>query len=369
MNFKKNNVAIIQIEGFHEEVLPSCIYYLNALGISPSVFVNVLCEKRGNIFNSLYGELDFSINYLPLESENDLNKLKKILLSEKFEVLLATTFQRDKVGELVSQVGLPFIGIVHNPKIFFQQEKCIKALNQLPSTLLTLGRHVTAFMILHKREFFGRVRTISGGYWGSLDVADIKIDLGKKIFAVPGYVSFRNRNYSLLLDISKELKKDTNYKNIMFYILGGGNDRKKLEHQFKKSGNAEHIQFAKVDPETGFVKYDEYIMRLRESHFLLPLFPNELGDYRNYKISSVITTALGFGIPVLQDHWTEEVYRLPNPPYADSLSLSVSKAMALNNDDYMALRIKYGELRLDELRRSIHEFSKSLNSIGLKTKY
>ncbi len=355
--------AIVQLEAVHEEIIPSIVRALNSLDIVPDVFINQRCKfLRGDIFNEL-PDLELNLNYISVEGRQDWITLSDRLKSSKLDCVILSTYQREGIAAWAAGLDLPIIGFVHNAHMFLNAPQCLKSFQQNKTQLLTLAPHVCAY--LNQRtsfELIDRTGVLESIYWGeklpsqsSPESTDNSLNV-----AIPGGVSFKSRSFQLLIDVLSEPKAWN--RPLKFHVLGGGADRKTLEQLIKERNLSDFMYCAPLG-ENDRVMYDDYISGLQNSHILHPLAPLAFGPYREYKITSAIPTAVGFGLPVILDRWTARVYRAPSIETDVDLAASIQMLSNLTDELLLRARDSIVEYRKDMLARNTFELARILSNI------
>lgn len=356
----KRKCAIFQFEGVHEEVVPSLVHSLNSNGFSPDVFLSARCKSRGDLFETLNG-LDCKIEYPEIESRKAWQDLKTIAANGGYEFIVMSTFQRESVANWAMDTGLPIYGVVHNAQMFLGCDACMTALGSGQAKLICLAPHVAAF--LNQRldlKHVDDVAVVQSVYWGDLGPKQDAGQSDARLIAIPGGVNFKTRGYDDLLQCLKQSKPRTqDGKTIRFAILGGGADRDKLEQIVTEEKLEEHFLFAPLG-HAKRVLYDDYINILRRSDVLLPLAPLAFAPYREHKITSAIPTAIGFGLPLVLDRWTQRVYQTPAIESDAEIAATIETCAVTSQTNLVQAAERMRELRTEILERNAAEFDRLL---------
>ncbi|MDJ0554514.1 MAG: FkbM family methyltransferase [Microcoleaceae cyanobacterium MO_207.B10] len=356
---KYRRCAIFQFEAVHEAVIPTLVYVFNQNGYIPHIYINARCEsQRGDIFSQM-SALDFELYYWKIDNRQDWEELTEKARHQDIEFICLSTFQSDGIAKWADQVGKPIIGVIHNVNLFLASEHCHKVFASGKLQVLTLGHHVAVF--LHQRidkELTDRVGVIEPVFWGG-NFGENRTSLNQeKIVAIPGGVNFKTREYSTLLAVLEDqgLRKDIN--GLVFKVLGGGSDRTILEQEVAERGLESHILFAPLSP-SGMVLYKDYFTALQSATFLYPLAPLSFYHYREHKITSAITTALGFNLPIVLDRWTARTYRVPALVSDATVAASVACLVAVEETEITAKR----QAMIDYYHASLMEGTEELKRI------
>lgn len=297
------------MNGVHEEIVPSLIHAVGD-GALVDVFVNARCrDKRGDIF-AHSPNFGARIRYVPIEGSQDWTDLAATLDAGSYDLLVFSTLQTDSFANFARARGKPILGVVHNLRMFQQSDPCKGLLDDGILMPLTLAPHVAmAFHAATGGAHIDRIGVVEPVVWQ--DGAAAASSDGRRHVAIPGGVQFRNRAFEeLVTTLAGGLAADLARADIALQVLGGGADRAALERMVTDRDLGEVITFA-ARGESEMVEYDTYLAALRQAWALYPLLPVHALPYRQFKITSAIPTALGFGLPFVLDRWTHQVYRSP----------------------------------------------------------
>lgn len=128
------------------------------------------------------------------------------------------------------------------------------------------------------------------------------------IISVPGSISFKRRNYELIIDIAKKLKLSghPNYK-VLFNIIGAANkkDGPKLKKIIDDLGINEYFKFhTKVNDE-------EFIQAICESDALIPLITDPQSPYFSVKNSATYSHSARYSKPMIIPEHCANAWRIP----------------------------------------------------------
>ncbi|MEL0633153.1 hypothetical protein V6237_10255 [Pseudoalteromonas carrageenovora] len=358
--------AIVQFEAVHEEVIPSIDFYLKSVGYNTGSYLNRNIYKRKGDFFRDAGFEKVNYSYVTIEKGSDWAELMETVKGDEgLELLVLNTFQRKSVVNWSLNFDIPVIGIVHNPLLFLaipDIKNILKANKNI--YLLGLAPHVASYLIANIPFMQDRVGFVDPIVWEDSSREDkIRvIDEGntKRALSIPGSVNFKNRDYAALIEQVHLAKlRGMSSKNIGIRFLGGGKDRADLIDLIQDKGVNEFFDFSEVN-EQGFVPYDIYLSDLKNSSFLLPMFKTSDIAYRTYKISSVISSAVGNSIPLLGDSWTNIVYQTSGVVYnTNLLSDKLLEISLLSEEAYLKLCNQAKETKYNWIKRSIAQLEQA----------
>jgi len=304
------SVAIVEITGVHEEVIPSLVDALPE-GTKVEIFVNERCRAvRGDLFHELKG-LNAKVIYVDIVTAGDWTALGERIDAGGHDALIISTLQIDGVAKWARARTLPVIGVVHNPVLFQRADDCKAWLAEDALGVIVLAPHVQArFNAMTQGSMIDKFGVIEPVFWGDDTQAQPNADSPRKVI-VPGGVNFAARDFRGLVEaLDPARARRLRERRIELQIIGGGADRAALEVMLSERNLSDVVTLLELAP-TGRVPYAAYIAALREAWAIYPLLPLTWPPYREYKITSAIPTAIGFALPVVLDRWTNGVYRVP----------------------------------------------------------
>jgi hypothetical protein len=138
------------------------------------------------------------------------------------------------------------------------------------------------------------------GYFGDL-VTDAERLSDRIIFAIPGMVNQKRRNYEALIDTFATLAQDVLRDKIEIHILGNHDTETghKLTAAAEKYSLLSNVVFLQDIP---FKQYNEYAHDLNRAHFILTLSDTSLEIGRKYNIYSTSATFMlsrAFHVPLV----------------------------------------------------------------------
>jgi FkbM family methyltransferase len=344
----------------HDEVVPGVCRLLRDNGVQPTVFLNSrISETRGDLFDLLPDPREIP-RYRPLRTRRDWSDLRSELGA--FDVLVANTFQTDEVAEFVTHLGLPTIGLVHNPRLFLRSHHCVNAVTAGRVSIMTLAPHVTAWLRAKAPEVSDHVGTITHCFW-EMETAERHAGQVQRI-TVPGEVRFRSRDHVSLLESIPRITQALPDVPFEIAVIGSGRDRADLEKMVADAGMGERVYFAPVDPDLRSVPSPIYYRELARSAFLLGLLPPKHPGYRTFKITSVVPASIGLRIPAILDRPTARVYGVPCVPYrSDDTASGIIRGLSLGDDEYRCLRTELEQRRLSAIEQATSETARLLASV------
>jgi hypothetical protein len=332
----RGSVAILELTGVHEEIIPSLVDALPR-GMSAVVYVNDRCRLvRGDIFAELAG-LNALVEYVEISKAIDWVNLGRRIDAGGHEALIVTTFQIEGVALWARGRKLPVLGVIHNPPLFLNSAACKSALADEGLRSIVLAPHVAArFNTLTQGAHMDAIGVVEPVFWGEGERGQPPAGAPKRVI-VPGGVNFVARDFEgLLRALDHGRLSRLRQSGIELQIIGGGPDRAKLEDQVNANDLADVVCLLPLS-ETGRVPYSAYVAALREAWAIYPLLPLKWPPYRDYKITSAIPTAIGFGLPLVLDRWTASAYRVPALVTDGSIGAALDGLISLTPPERSAL--------------------------------
>ena len=364
---KPKFAAILQLEGVHEEVIPSVVNALALNGYRSKIFMNeVILQNREDIFAHL-PQFDAEYHYVPIKTVQDWKTLENTVKGDpEIDLVFFNTFQRKGGANLAKHIDKPTIGIVHNPSFFNQAHPWVKDMDMSKVSLLTLASHATSEMIKVNPAKYANTGTISPYYWGfPTDIMRLGDFEKRRRLIIPGSVNFANRDYSVVFSAVKNMVKTGLMPIGVICIIGGGPHREKFEKSIIEEGLSDWFDFAPLNAKTGYVTHEDYFKELQRANFILPILPLAKTDYRTYKISASISTAAGYSIPPILDRWTAMAYAIPGIIYDQGdLTSGLKRAMTLTPREYVQLRSEVQDYRTNALKKNGGEINRLINKMS-----
>lgn len=319
---------MVELSGVHEDVIPSHIHAI-ADQADVRVFLNERCiNLRGSIFDAM-GMENVSLEPVSIEGHADWARFGQTVDDFEPDLLLVNTLQRDSVAKFAAARGVPILGVVHNLRLFGQSPECQALLDAGMLYPILLAPHVgSQFNIVTKGMQIDRICVIEsvlrGAQWA---------EAGGRSLVVPCGVDLRNRAYpELLVALSGPSGEMLRQAGLDVAILGGGRDRADLEAQVRDAGLSDIVRFAPLNKH-GFVAHDIYLQEIAAARALLPVLKHDHVPYRLFKITSALQTAVGHGLPVVVDRWSDLVYRMPAIVSDAPISEQISALVAMDELD------------------------------------
>lgn len=355
----RRSVAIVELTGVHEEIIPSLVDALPE-GVRAEVFINSRCrDLRGDLFAELAG-LDATVTYVDILSAADWIALGARIDGGGHDALIPSTFQIEGVALWARARRTPVIGVVHNPLLFQQSDCCRAMLAEDALDVVVLASHVAAkFDAMTGGRSMDRVAVIEPVFWGERG-PQAEPD-GFRRVVVPGGVNFAARDFTGLIEaLTPARQAAMRARNLSLQVIGGGKDRAALEAMVAEGGLGDVLTLLPLS-ESGRVPYGPYVRALDAAWAIYPLLPLGWPPYRDHKITSAIPTAVGFGLPVVLDRWTERTYRVPALVGDASIGAALDALIALDPEARGAVMAEVAAYRRSARARNRQEMARVLD--------
>jgi len=362
--------VIVQYEGIHEEIIPSIIFVLNNLGYKPTILINAGYRGggKGDIFKHITN-VDYELVPIALRRKALFEKGLEIINRDKnFEFLVYITYQSNAIAKFLDNITIPKIVITHNAKKLLEERLCVKQINTEDIYLMTLSQHVAVYLKNNLPQLVTNIGYFTPFLMTNTVHDNFSLNEGPIRIGIAGGIDIRTRGFPGLIEQLALAKQNNQLSDrIKFVILGGGNDRKLLEIAVTENNLTDTFEFLPMKEEHKFVSYNEYNKAINKLKFLISIFPADYYFYVQFKISSVLSTAIAFEIPLLCEKKASLVYSVPGILYdGNNLSKLLKQIDDLSNLEYFALKKKMVNYRHQIMDEAIESFRNALDHLKIK---
>ena len=355
--------AIVQFEPRHEEVIPSLVAACNANGYRPRIFLHRrILKLRGDIM-ALMPDLEFDVHYAPLsmpdyraaDAPDHIRKTIAAIEAAEHGFVLMASLSREKAAIWAQGVTKPLIMVLHNLDHFSQMALLRETLEMPNAHYISLSAHVTAEWISRMgKAHMDRIATLEPFYW--IDGPTPRPDQPRRV-VIPGNINTRTRDYPGLLDLlSKRLDA---YENLHFVLPSGGGDRAKIESEILARGLSSRFTCVPLD-KSGQVGHAAYFDALAGTQVIHPLMPFDYEQYQRIKITSALSSSVGFCVPIIMDRWSEACYRAPMLVSDSGLEASLIRVSEASDTELYDLQAALKSYRRAALKRGAAELGRLL---------
>lgn len=285
------NVALIEINNFHDECLYSRILFLK----SANHHITLICNEKlkSRVSNFPVDEFVYLNQDSKIKKYQNWFLIRKIIVKQKITKVILNTAEKNiyKLLMLPFPAYAEFIGVVHNVQKIKNSGKQRLIVSKLDK-VLTLGKFIFRNLkeegLIQKRanyyypiffeEFPQMIQKPEGDIW----------------ITVPGIIDFKKRDNQRVHDCHIP-------KNVKIIMLGRPVDEEAVAFLNQLKSHPTAAQFITFDE---FVSPGLFHSYIKESDYILPLIhenTESFSDYLRYKISGSYNLAFAYKIPLLLD--------------------------------------------------------------------
>jgi hypothetical protein len=349
--------AVVEFNFYHDEILPSVVYALNQLGVTPDVYIPARAARKDAFARSP------SLRYrtLLIDSPHLLARLRGTPARYgRYDVLIMNSIEPLGILESASRIDLPTVAIVHNAGLLQADGPYRRFFDSHAREPLFLGRHVA-------RSFGPEL----AGSWltpfyltDDHSFVDTLAD-GRQRLCVQGNVQFARRDYGSLADAVVTLAAERS--DFVVRIVGRSTWRDGLEFRATVAdrGVAKHFVF-----NAGEISHEEYLTQVATSDFVLPLIDHRvagLAPYYSVKITSSMSMAIGLDVIPIAEQTLAQLYGVEDAAVTfESGGLPEAIRVALDTEASVrtARRDRLARIRADALASSVENIASALERVG-----
>ena len=315
--------ALVEFNHFHDEVLPTFVWLLNRLDITPDVYM-VERSARRRAFARSEG-----LRYR-LRSVDAMDRLRGLdWRLRRYDLAIVNSMEPPEILERAERLGVPVLGVVHNAHLLWD-DAAYGAFFAAPDRRpLVLGQHIA--------ERVGASAGTPG--WISHVVFGVRpreprTPGSPTIFAVSGNVEFARRNYDSLLDAAGALAGEDEAFLVRIVGRSTSRDGKDFRAAVESRGLASRFEFS-----PGEIAHPRFFRLIADSDFSLPLIDTSRDTFRAYletKLASSVPFAIGLGVPLVADAALVRAYGIDGtgPAYPDGgLTEAMRRAIASTEEE------------------------------------
>ena len=298
--------ALVEYNHFHDEVLPTFVWLLNRLDITPDVYMVERSARR----RAFAGSTGLRYRARSVETMDRLGGL--VWRLRRYDLAIINSMEPPELLGPIAGLGVPVLGVVHNAHLLVEDE-AYRAFFAAPDRRpLVLGQHIAE----HLGASTGSPGWISHVVFGAPPRAAREPDL-PTILAVSGNVEFVRRDYDALLDAAGTLAAEDVPFLIRIVGRSTSRDGKQLRATVESRGLASRFAFS-----PGEIDHPRFFRLIAGSDFSLPLLDASRETFRAYldtKLASSVPFAIGLGVPLVADAALVRAYGIEGtgPAYQD----------------------------------------------------
>jgi hypothetical protein len=298
--------ALVEFNDYHDEVLPTFVWLLNRLDITPDVYM-VERSARRRAFARARG-----LRYRP-RSVDTMDRLRGLgWRLRRYDLAIINSMEPPELLERAARLRVPVLGVVHNAHLLWDDAAYRAFFAAADHGPLVLGQHIAERM----GGSAGTPWWISHVVFGAPKI-EPRESGSPTIFVVSGNVEFARRDYDALLDAAGTLAGED--ASFLIRIVGRSTSRdgKAFRESVESRGLADRFEFS-----PGEITHPRFFKLLAGSDFSLPLIDTSRDTFRAYletKLASSVPFAIGLGVPLVAHAALVRAYGIEEtgPAYED----------------------------------------------------
>lgn len=345
--------AIIELNHYHDEILPTLVYCLNRLGVAPDVYVPRRAA-RNNAF-AFTNELRYR-----LRLTDGLARLRGTPARfSRYDLLVMNSIEPASVLRSAVRFREPTLAIVHNAGLL-EEDEYLRYFDAPVRRPLVLGRHIAANLAPDMVDSW-----VAPVFMGDVP-RPRQSGTGAIRLCVQGNVEFKRRDYGSLIAALAEISAERAGLQVRVVGRSGYSDGEAVRKMVRDRGLADVFSFS--DDE---LSHSAFRSLVADSDFILPLLDPETGTlvpYYKTKLTSSMSMAVGIGvIPVSEAHLAKlyQVDRAAVTYPAGGLASGIREAMSLSTSERADRERNLADIREDVLQASVRNFAAALQRINV----
>ncbi len=346
--------ALVELNPFHRETLPTFVLLLNQLGVTVDVFArgDTLSRRPFAPCPSLRYKAH-SIDDLPMKLWFELRRLAG------YDFVVANSVEPVWILRKLARFQVPIIGVVHNSVLMLEDPEYQAFFSPASRRPLVLAPHIASW--LGGRAAVSWVAPVHV-------TEDLRLDTARNDWlCVQGTIDFRRRNYGSLIVAASELEA-AGVPSFSAIVVG-------------KDSHLDGMRFRREVARRGLEKiivldgekfgYDDYLEAVMTAAFILPLVDSTSLLFQPYfgeKVTSSLSMALATArIPVVHAA-IARLYGIEGMAvtYEDGgLCDAIRRAMALPTDERGEMISGLRECRASLLRNSLSNLRAVMEDLAL----
>jgi hypothetical protein len=353
--------AVVELNSYHDEVLPTIVYALNQLGVEPDVYTTREAARR-NAFAMTAG-LRFRL--MPADGESRFDRAWTWVRgtparNRRYDVLIMNSVEPVTALETAARIDLPTIAIVHNADLLRGDEAYRRFFAGGTRLPMFLGRHIAATLGgQDERAWLAPV------YLGDAATTESEGEITR--LCVQGNLEYTRRDYPGLVDAVVKLAAER--QDFVIRIVGRSDTRdgNHFRATINERGVADRFTFS-----TGEISHGSYLALVAASDFILPLLDSrmpKLAPYFGVKITSSMSMAVALGVLPVVETSLAALYGVDGAALtyeSGDLAWGIRSALEMRPSVRKRFRRRLAEVRVEALTASVGNLSASLDRLGLK---
>ena len=295
----KKKIVLLELTTYHEECLFTQIKFLKDAGYDVHLIINPKFKKNLNQYGIDIGKVRFldprGASTLLKRMHNWLVTYKYIVRNE-FDTVVFNTASSNKETIALSRLlpkRIKCLGSIHNLK------KLNDSFSQKVISKRIKDYYVLNDFLVNSMEFndskirlFPYYPIFFPEYQGS-NLMDKKNDVW---ICIPGELSFKRRNYDVVIQALSKLKFDK--PNLKIIILGRMNPKNSDVHLFKNQVKDLHVDSYLITFDH-FIENELFHNYIQASDFIMAPVSNTEQNYLKYKITGAYNLAFAYKKPLI----------------------------------------------------------------------
>jgi len=345
--------ALVEFNHYHDEVLPTFVWLLNRLDITPDVYMVARSARR----RAFAGSEGLRYRARSVAGMDRLGGLAWRL--RRYDLAIVNSMEPPELLGRAARLVVPLLGVVHNAHLLLD-DAGYRAFFAAPDRRpLVLGQHIAERLGASADTPWWISHVVFGAPpWAPREPSR------PTIFAVSGNVEFPRRNYDALLDAAGALAGED--VSFLIRIVGRSTSRdgKALRATVESRGLASRFEFS-----PGEIDHPRFFQLIAESDFSLPLIDTSRDVFRAYletKLTSSVPFAIGLGVPLVANAALVRAYGIEGtgPEYQDGgLTEAMRRAIASTEEERSGWRGALGTKRDAILESSLTNLRAAISAV------
>jgi hypothetical protein len=283
------NVAVVEFNYYHDEILPTIVHALNALGIDPDVYVPARAARKDAF--ALTSGLRYRVRLV--DGRSRLRDMVRRIRGtparhRRYDLLVMNSIEPDDVLQAASRIDLPTLAVVHNADRLVDDGPYAAYFADRRHRPIYLGRHVA-----RPQVGAGDHRWLAPVFLGDVPPGAVRED-ARTILCVQGNVEYTRRDYGALVEAVIPLAAERS--DFVIRVVGRSDtaDGRDLRARVEERGVADRFTFSR-----GVISHRRYLTDIGTSDFIMPLLDGRQPAHAPYlesKITSSISMSVGLRV-------------------------------------------------------------------------
>jgi len=311
--------VVVEYNDFHDEVLPSVIFYLTSIGYQVDVITSYAVFKK-NVFSTFDAADRPKFSWFYYEGWG-ISVWEELFKFAGYELIFLNSVEPEYILHKSYYKNTPVLAVMHNAKLLKKRsyEGFFASKSTLPLCLSLNAYNYVQIDLNYKKVD-----------WISPTIFSRAANTQKKItFCVQGNIVFLRRNYlDLITSVSTLINEGASGFSVAIVGKNTG-DCEVLKNRIRRLNICDYFVFYESE-----LAYSNFYQKIQSSCFLLPLVDTTVSEYKpyfSYKVSSVMGLIFGFTIiPIMHRKLAEKYNMVEGGIVYDDGGLANSMKVALS---------------------------------------